>query len=46
MKPAKKIDESALGHVDYDVFPRPADCGMPVAVAFQENAGYMNVSFC
>ena len=32
--------------VGYDVFPRgPADCGMPVEVAFQEKDDYMEVSF-
>ena len=42
---AKEIDELAIGLVGYDVFPRPADCGMPVEVAFLENAGYMDKSF-
>ena len=40
MKPAKEIDELALSLVGYDVFPPPADCGMPIEVAFQEKAGY------
>ena len=42
MKPAKEIDESASDVVGCGVFPRPADCGMPVdGVASQEKAGYM-----
>ena len=41
MKPAKEMDESASDGVGHDVFPRPADCGMPVDVASQEKAGCM-----
>ena len=40
MKPAKETEELAFGLVGNDVFPRPADCGMPIEVAFKEEAGY------